>query len=42
MRGAFRNFDSAAFVTFILENSRLTRAEKIGIAKDGRQIFRLF
>jgi hypothetical protein len=42
MRGAFRNFDSAAFVTFILENSGLTRVEKIGIAKDGRQIFRLF
>lgn len=41
MRGAFRNFDSGAFVNFILENSRLTRAEKIGVAKDGRELFRL-
>lgn len=42
MRGAFRNFDSDAFVKFILENSRLTRAEKIGVAKDGGEIFRFF
>jgi hypothetical protein len=42
MRGAFRNFDSHDFVQFILENSRLSRAEKIGVAKDGRDIFRLF
>ncbi len=40
MRGAFRNFDSAEFVKFILKNSRLARAEKIGAAKDGREIFR--
>jgi 2-polyprenyl-3-methyl-5-hydroxy-6-metoxy-1,4-benzoquinol methylase len=42
MRGAFRNFDSRAFVNFILENSRLTQAEQIGIARDGREIFRIF
>jgi hypothetical protein len=42
MRDAFRNFDSAEFVKFILENSRLTQAEKIGVAKDGRELFRLF
>jgi hypothetical protein len=42
MRGAFRNFESGAFVNFILENSRLTHAEQIGVAKDGREIFRLF
>jgi 2-polyprenyl-3-methyl-5-hydroxy-6-metoxy-1,4-benzoquinol methylase len=42
MRGAFRNFDSEAFVKFMLENSRLTRSEKIGVANDGRDIFRLF
>jgi hypothetical protein len=42
MRGAFRNFDSEAFMKFMLENSRLTRAAKIGVAKDGRDIFRLF
>jgi 2-polyprenyl-3-methyl-5-hydroxy-6-metoxy-1,4-benzoquinol methylase len=42
MRDAFQNFDSRGFVNFILENSRLTQAEQIGIAKDGREIFRLF
>jgi hypothetical protein len=42
MRGAFRNFDSDAFVKFILENSCLTQCEKIGIAKDGREIFHLY
>ena len=42
MRGAFRNFESCAFVNVILENSRLTQAEEIGVAKDGRGIFRLF
>ena len=42
MRGAFRNFNSTEFVEFILENSKLTQAEKIGVAKNGREIFRLF
>lgn len=42
MNGAYRNFDSEAFVGFILENSRFTQAENIGTAKDGRKIFRLF
>ncbi len=42
MLNAFQNFDSRAFVNFILENSRLTQAQQIGIAKDGREIFRLF
>jgi hypothetical protein len=42
MRGAFRNFDAREFVEFILENSRLSQAEQIGVAKDGRQLFRLF
>jgi len=42
MRGAFRNFDSHEFVKFMLENSCLEQAEKIGVAKDGRELFRLF
>jgi hypothetical protein len=42
MRGAFRNFDSDTFVKFLLEHSGLTREEKIGVAKDGRELFRLF
>lgn len=42
MRGAYRNFASKKFVDFILEHSHLTNAEKIGVAKDGRELFRLF
>jgi hypothetical protein len=42
MRGAFRNFSSGDFVNFILENSCLTQAQHIGVAKDSREIFRLF
>jgi hypothetical protein len=42
MQGAFRNFDSDTFVKFILENSCLRKADKIGTANDGREIFRLF
>jgi hypothetical protein len=41
MRGAFRNFDSRAFVKFILANTSLTQAAKIGVAEDGRELFRL-
>jgi hypothetical protein len=41
MRGAFRNFNSETFVKFILDHSSMTQAEKIGVAQDGREIFRL-
>jgi len=42
MLDAFRNFDSNTFVKFLLEHSGLSREEKIGVAKDGRALFRLF
>lgn len=42
MVGAYRNFGCNEFVDFILEHSPLTNAEKLGVAKDGREIFRLF
>jgi cyclopropane fatty-acyl-phospholipid synthase-like methyltransferase len=41
MLGAFCNFDSDTFVKFLLEHSGLSREEKIGVAKDGRELFRL-
>jgi hypothetical protein len=42
MCGAFRNYNSGSFVEFLLEHSGLNKAEKIGVARDGREVFRLF
>lgn len=40
-RGANRNYTPDEFVEFILQVSRLERAEFIGEAKDGKRIYRL-
>jgi hypothetical protein len=41
MAGAYRNFDSDEFTAFILENSCLNEAHKIGRGEDGRVIYKL-
>ena len=41
MEGAFRNYECEEFLEFIQKHSGLTSAEKIGVTKDGRQLFRL-
>jgi len=41
MLGAYRNFDSEDFVSFVLENSKLNEATYIGATTDGRPMYRL-
>lgn len=42
MQGAYRNYSPDEFVEFLVRNSRLRDAKLIGIAKDGRSLFRLY
>lgn len=37
----YKNYSEDEFVQFILKNSTLKKAQKIGIAQDGRKIFKL-
>jgi hypothetical protein len=41
MRGAYKNYSVEDFVAFILKASRLSRAEFIGSAEDGRRLYKL-
>jgi hypothetical protein len=41
MQGAYKNYSVEDFVEFILQASRLSRAEFIGSAEDGRSIYKL-
>ena len=38
----YRNYYEEEFVQFILQNSKLKKAQQIGTAQDGRKIFKLF
>jgi len=41
MSGAYRNYEPDEFVQFLLHHSRLTHADLIGKAEDGRPIYKL-
>jgi hypothetical protein len=42
MEGAYRDYSPSEFVDFIIHVSRLKRAELIGEAADGRNVYRLW
>ena len=42
MQGAYENYAPDEFVEFLLMNSSLKKAECIGVASDGRPLYRLF
>jgi len=42
MASAHRNFHPSEFVEFIIENSPLRNAREIGLAEDGRKLFKLW
>jgi hypothetical protein len=41
MEGAYKNYSEEEFVKFILEASKLTKAELIGATQDGRKLYKL-
>lgn len=42
MQTAFRNFDSDEFVEFIIKNSCLRYSKQIGLAEDGRKLYKIW
>jgi 2-polyprenyl-3-methyl-5-hydroxy-6-metoxy-1,4-benzoquinol methylase len=42
MQGAYKNYSEEEFVEFILQTSRLNRADCIGRARDGRGIYKIY
>tara|TARA_Y100001970_G_scaffold241482_1_gene305086 strand:+ start:2980 stop:4143 length:1164 start_codon:yes stop_codon:yes gene_type:complete len=42
MEGAFRNYNENEFVEFICKHTRLNRWEKLGVAADGRPLFKIW
>ena len=42
MEGAFRNYSEEEFVSFIIEHTGLNCWEKLGVASDGRPLFKLW
>ena len=42
MEGAYKNYSEKEFAEFVLQASKLNEAKLIGIARDGRKIYKLF
>ena len=41
MKGSYINYSSKEFVDFIIKNSNLTKAKKVGDSKENREIYML-